>query len=154
MSYEIELLEVSARPVLAIRTRTPAEGLPQKLGVCYHAIGQYLGELGEKMAGAPFIAYYNLDMQDLDVEIGFPVQVELDGRGDILAGHIPGGRAVSCIYRGPYGDMEPTYNAMMEWMAERNLEPTGVAYEFYIDDPAEIPMEQVRTQIYLPLKAA
>jgi len=29
-----------------------------------------------------------------------------------------------------------------------------VAYEFYIDDPAEIPLEQTRTQIYLPLKAA
>ena len=36
-------------------------------------IAQYLAEQSEQPAGAPFVAYYNMDMQNLDVEIGFPV---------------------------------------------------------------------------------
>ena len=150
MTNEIDLLDVGPRPVLAIRLRTPVDELPGKLGECYHKIGKYLGEIGGQMAGAPFVAYYNLDMQDLDVQIGFQVSGQLPGRGDIEAGHIPGGQAVSCIYQGEYS---ATYQAMNDWIAEKGLEPTGVAYEFYIDDPAQVPMERVRTQIYLPLKS-
>ena len=91
------------------------------------------------MAGVPYAAFYNMDMRDLDVEIGMPVSRELPGRGAIQSGHIPGGKAASGINTGPYRDMEPTYEALAQWMAERGLEPTGVAYEFYIDDPAQIP---------------
>ena len=153
MTYNFELLEGIARPVLAVRVRTSLEGIPQKLGESYGVIGEYLDELGESMAGAPYAAFYNMDMQDLDVEIGMPVSRELPGRGAIQAGHIPGGKAASGINTGPYREMEPTYEALAQWMAEKGLEPTGVAYEFYIDDPAEIPQKVVRTQIYFPLKA-
>ncbi len=154
MSDNFELLDISPRPVLAIRVRTPLEGIPQKLAESYGAIGQYLGELGEEMAGAPYAAFYNMDMQDLDIEIGMQVSRELPGRDTIQAGHIPGGKAASAIYSGPYSKMEPTYEALAKWMAERNLEPTGVAYEFYIDDPAEISQNEIRTQIYFPLKTS
>lgn len=154
MSYEFEILTTSPRPVLAIRVRTPVEGMPQKLGESFGAIGHYLAEVGGQMAGAPYAAFYNMDMQDLDVEIGFPVQGQIPGRGDIQASHVPGGQAASGIFTGPYSEMEPAYEAIAKWMTEKGLEPTGVAYEFYIDDPAETPMEKVRTQIYFPLKAS
>jgi effector-binding domain-containing protein len=152
MSDNFEVLEVSPRPVLAIRVFTPLEGIPQKLGESYGAIGQYLGELGEEMVGAPYAAFYNMDMQDLDIEIGMQVSRELPGRDAIQAGHIPGGKAASAINIGPYSKMEPTYTALAQWMTEKGLEPTGVAYEFYIDDPAEISQKEIRTQIYFPLK--
>ena len=153
MADNFELLEVTPRPVLGIRVRTPLEGIAQKLGESYGAIGEYLGELGEPMVGAPYAAFYNMDMQDLDVEIGMQVSRELPGRETIQAGYIPGGKAASAINTGPYRAMEATYEALAKWMAENGLEPTGVAYEFYIDDPAEIPQKDIRTQIYFPLKA-
>jgi effector-binding domain-containing protein len=154
MADDFEILEVTPRPVLSIRVRTTFEGIPQNLGESYTAIGQYLGELGEPMVGAPYAAFYNMDMKDLDIEIGMQVSRELPGRGTIQAGHIPGGKAASAIHIGPYSKMEPTYEALAKWMAENGLDPTGVAYEFYIDDPAEISQKEIRTQIYFPLKAA
>ena len=152
MAKDFEILEVVPRPVLATRVRTPVAGMGQKLGESYVAIGRYLEELEEEIAGTPYAAFHNMDMQDLDVEIGFPVSHELPGRGSIQAGYIPGGKAASAIHIGPYLKMEPTYEALAEWMAENGLEPTGVAYEFYIDDPADIPQKEIRTQIYFPLK--
>jgi len=45
-----------------------------------------LNELGEKPLEAAFAAYYNMDMENLDVEMGFPVAKPLAGRGEIKAG--------------------------------------------------------------------
>lgn len=152
MSYQCKLKEWSTQPTLAIRTRTAVQDLPQVLGETYHAIEEYLAELGEQPAGPPFTAYHNMDMQDLDVEIGFPVPRELPGRGDIQAGHLPEGKVATHLYIGPYSDMEPAYDALSQWIQENGYEPTGVAYEFYLSDPAETPPEEHQTQIVYPLK--
>ncbi|MGD1993309.1 MAG: GyrI-like domain-containing protein [Anaerolineae bacterium] len=151
MSYKCKVEERSAQPTLAIRTRTSVEHLPKILGQSYGAIGQYLGELGEQPVGPPFSAYYNMDMQDLDVEIGFPVARELPGRGEIQAGEIPGGRMATCLYTGPYSEMEPAYDALTRFIEENGYQPTGVAYEVYLSDPDETPSEALQTQILFPL---
>ncbi len=71
MLYKCEIYEQVAQPTLTIRTHTPVAKLPQVLGESYGAIGQYLGRLGETPGGAPFVAYYNMNMEDLDIEVGF-----------------------------------------------------------------------------------
>ena len=152
MSYACELKEQAAQPTLAIRTRTSVQDLPRRLGESFGAIAQYLGELGEHPTGAPFSAYYNMDMENLDVEIGFPVSRELPGRGDIQPGEIPGGKAATLLYTGPFSEMEPAYDALSQWMAENGHEPTGVAYEVYLSDPDEVPPEELQTLIMFPLR--
>ena len=153
MSYECEVKERSAQPTLAIRTRTAAENLGHVLGEAYGTIMQYMGELGKQPVGAPFAAYYNEDMEDLDMEIGFPVGRELPGRGEIQAGEIPGGRVATCLHTGPYGDIGPAYEALVEWMEEKGHEPAGPAYEFYLNDPEEVPSEELQTMIMFPLRS-
>ena len=151
MSYQCQVKEQAVQPTLAIRTRAPVQELPSALGDEYCAIAQYLGELGEQPAGPPFVAYYNQDMQDLDLEIGFPVSGELPDRGDIQAGEIPGGKVATCIYTGPYGGIGLAYEALSHWMEENGYQPTGVAYEVYLNDPDETPPEELLTRIMFPL---
>ena len=69
MNCKFELTEQPAQPVLSVRTRTSVGNLPQALGKAYGAIIQYLNEIGEQPLEAAFAAYYNMDMEDLDVEI-------------------------------------------------------------------------------------
>jgi len=102
MQYKIELQEQPAQPVLSVRARAAVGDLPQVLGNAYGAIMLYLGELGIHPSGAPFVAYYNMDMQNLDIEIGFPVSDILPEKNDIKTGEIPAGKQVSCIHKGPY----------------------------------------------------
>ena len=54
MSYECEIREQPAQPVLSIRTRSSAENLPKVLGESYLAVADYLRELKEKAVGPPF----------------------------------------------------------------------------------------------------
>ena len=122
------------------------------MGQAYGAIAQYLGGLGERPAGPPFTAYYNMDMQDLDVEIGFPVSRKVAGEGDILACELPAGKIATCIHVGPYSELTPAYTALSEWTEAQGYEATGVAYEFYLNDPTQTPPEELMTQIVFPLK--
>ena len=153
MSYNFEVKEQAAQPVLSIRTRSSVENLPQIIGKSFGEIAGYImGELQEQFAGPPFTAYYNMDMQDLDVEIGFPVFKKLPDKGDIKASEIPAGKVATYLYTGPYSEMEPAYKALSEWIQQKGYEVTGVAYETYLNDPAQTPPEQLQTQIAFPLK--
>ena len=152
MPYPCELKEQPAQPTLAIRTRASVEELEHVLGEAYGTIGRYLEELEEPCAGPPYTAYYNEDMQDLDIEIGFPVAHELPGRGEIQAGEIPGGKIATCLHTGPYDQVGPAYEAISRWMEENGYEPAGPAYEIYLNDPEEVPPEELQTLIMFPLK--
>jgi hypothetical protein len=44
---------------------------------------------GEQPAGPAFVAHHNMDMQNLDIEQGFPVSKPLPAKGEIQPGEIP-----------------------------------------------------------------
>lgn len=154
MSYQCDLKEQPAQKTLSIRTRAAVQDLSQVFGQGYGQIAQYLGELGEQPMGPPFAAYYNMDMENLDLELGFPVARDLPGRGEITPGQIPGGQMATCLYTGPYDDIEGAYTALTHYVEENGYQTTGVAYEFYLNDPTETPPAELQTQINFPLKSS
>lgn len=148
---DIMLLEQPEVPTLAVRTRTRVQDLPLLIGKTYGSIAAYLGELGHHMAGIPFVAYHNMDMQDLDVELGFPVAQKLPGKGDIRSGAIPAGLNVACLYQGAYSGLQGPYGEMAAWIQERGFVASGVAYECYFNGP-EVGENLLLTQIMMPVK--
>lgn len=152
MAYTFDVVETQAQPALAIRTVTSVDSLPQEIGKAYGAVLAYLKERGEQALGPAFVAYHNMDMQKLDVEMGFPVAKETAGNGDILATHIPAGKRATCMYKGPYKGMASTYEAMTKWMSDNGHVPTGVVYEFYYNSPADVPESELLTKIEFLLK--
>jgi len=153
MSYQCEVKEQPTQKTLSIRTRAAVQDLPQVFGAGYGQIAQYLGQLGEPPIGPPFAAYYNMDMADLDVELGFPVARTLPGRAEIKAGEILGGQVATCLYTGPYSDIASAYEALSQWMKDQGYEASGVVYEFYLNDPAQTPPAELQTQIVFSLKS-
>lgn len=149
---QYDLQEKAAQPVISTRTRCAVGDLPTVLGAAFEAIMSYLGELGVAPVGAPFVAYYNMDMQDLDIEIGFPVPAKLNGKDQMQAGEIPAGKRLSYLYKGPYSQMEPTYIGIMDWMAANGHIWSGVSYEFYFNSPLDTPETELLTEIVLLLK--
>lgn len=152
MTYECEVVELSAQPTLTIRTTTSVQNLPLVLGKVYETIADYLQEMGEQPAGPPYAAYYNMDMQNLDVEAGFPMSGRLSGRDDIKVSEIPSGKVATCLHVGPYSEIEPAYNTLFQWINDNGYEATGVALEMYMNDPGQTPPEKWKTQVILQLK--
>jgi len=150
MTYQCEIKDQAAQPTLSLRTHAAVGQLPQVLGQTFGAIMQYLGELGEQPVGAPFVAYYNMDMQNLDIEIGFPVSHPLPDRGELKYGALPAGKIATTMHIGPYDSIAPAYDALTQYIQANRYTPTGVAYEIYFSDPAT-PPDKIQTQIVFPL---
>ena len=144
-----EILKKREQPTLFIRDKTKVEDLPMLIGEKYGKMAAYLEELGEYLSDVPYVAYHNMDMQNLDVEIGFPVAKALAGKGEIQAGIIPAGMIAFCMYRGAYHEIEPVYDEMVQWMAENNHRPIGTVYEHYYND-YEFSESELLTMIVMP----
>jgi effector-binding domain-containing protein len=151
VDYTFELLDRPAQPALVIHTRASVRNLPQILGQAYGDIMRHAGQVGAQPSGAPFVAYRNMDMDDLDLEIGFPFAQPVAGGGQVLAGEIPGGQAVTCVHVGPYDELHAAYDALHDWMTENGHAPAGAAYEFYLNDPQTTPPAELRTQLLQPI---
>jgi effector-binding domain-containing protein len=93
-----------------------------------------------------------MDTEDLDVEIGFPVARALPANGEMHPGQMPAGRYATCVWTGPYDQSAPAYEALTQYISEQGCEPTGLVYEFYLNDPGEVPPDQLQTEIVFPLK--
>jgi effector-binding domain-containing protein len=152
MSYKFEVIETSEQPALSVRTVTSVDRLPAEIGRSAQVVIDYLNEVGEQPSDALYVAYYNMDMQKLDVEIGFPVKKVLEGRGEVCKGTVPAGKKATCMYKGPYKEMEPAYGAMSKWMEENGHQPTGIMYEYYYNSPDEVPESELLTKIVYLLK--
>lgn len=138
--------------VLSIRSKTTLQDLPLLVDSAYQKIVSYLQELGETATGAPFTAYHSMDVDNMDVEIGFPVSKPLPEKDDIKHRIIPKGKVLSCSYVGPYSGLSDPYGEMFGWIADNDYEPTGVVYEYYYNSPNEVPEEELITKIVIPLK--
>ena len=147
----IELLNCPDQPALTIRTRTSVDKLSVMIGFGYDRLAAYLGTLGEHMSNMPFVAYHNMDMADLNVEIGFPVPSPLAGNGDIHYAPVPGGLRAFCMYLGPYSEMAPVYNEMAVWIIKNGFTAVGTSYEYYFNGP-DCPEDQLLTQIVMPVR--
>ena len=145
-----EILQKREQPTLFIRTKTSVENLPSLIGESHGKMAAYLEEIGEYLSEVPYVAYYNMDMQNLDVEIGFPVGKALSGKEDIQAGFVPAGKVVCCMYRGAYSEMEATYGEMAKWIEDNNYKPVGSVYEHYYNGPG-FPESEMLTMIVMPL---
>ncbi len=148
---DLEIIELPDQLAICIRARTRLEQLPALIGESYHRILQYMGECGLVPNAAPFTAYFNMDPQDLEVEMGFPVSREVPGEGDILSVRIPATRAIVATHHGSYSTLTETYAAMNHHLSQQGLEAVGSAYEYYMTGP-EVPENDHLTRIVLPLK--
>lgn len=151
MDYKIEKIQTDDQPVFCIRTTCRVDELPQIIGKSYGQIMQVLAKYGEQASGAPYVAYFNMDMQALQVELGFPVSKPLAAQGEVVPGSIPGGTKLTTLYTGPYDKMVPAYEQLGQYAKDNGFEPNGVAYEYYLTGP-ETPIDQHQTRIVFPLK--
>lgn len=152
MSYKCELVVLKAQKTLCIKTRSDVAILPEVIGKTYYALTQYMGKVGVNPSGIPYVGYFNMDMTDLDLEIGWPVAADVPEEGDIKMGVIPAGKYATTLHKGSYSKMKAAYTALMQYMEENKLEGSGIGYEHYVNDPDKTPEDELETKIFFQIK--
>lgn len=143
----MEIKTRQEQPTASIRLRTPQSKLKEELGPAFGEVAVLLGKQGSRPAGSPFAVYYNMDMNDLDVEIGFPVAGPVRADGRMKPSALPGGRTAMATHKGPYETFEATYGALTAFMQKSKVQPQGMCYEIYLNDPASVKPEDLVTKI-------
>jgi len=152
MSFKYEIKEQKAQPVASIRTRTSLSQLPDTIRKSYQDISTHLEKTGVICSGAPFAIYYNMDINDIDVELGFPVAKNIIEKNEIKNSRIPAGKVLLFTHIGPYNELEKTYGNAMNWIKENTITATGTVCEIYLNDPATTPPSDLETEIRFYIK--
>lgn len=152
MIGEVTVREIETQPVLGIRTKTAAEEAGDLFMPAFAKVWRYLEDLGVKPSGMPFMRFYEFGDDTLDAECGITLAEPLPGSGEIQAGWLPGGRAVTVSYFGPYEQLPEAHAAVQAYIVEYGLQRTEPPWEFYMNGPEEEPdSAKWQTDIFYPV---
>ena len=56
------------------------------------------------------------------------------------------------MHKGPYEDCGATYGKLFAWLQKNGKRMNGPTREVYLNDPREVPPEEILTEIYAPIE--
>jgi effector-binding domain-containing protein len=150
----VVIIEFPEQPALCMRFRTSMDRIGDDVGNAYGTIFTYLGKVGAEPAGPPLALYYDMEMKpdDIDMEVCVPVAAEMPGEGEVAGRMLEGGKFASIMYKGPYDQIGPAYDALFAYLTENALSMAGPSRELYLTDPAQVesPADNI-TQVVFPI---
>ena len=121
----------------------------------FKSVYAYLDKQGIQRSGPPMTIYTEFDDTEFQFQAAVPIaEAPKDPpKGDIAVGQTPGGKALQFAYSGSFHQMEDTiYNAIPEYLDEKQLDPSGTFIEEYQTDPVTTPEDKFDISIYVMLK--
>ncbi len=155
-----EIRDLMPHPTAAVRLRAPTLKLSELFDLHLPNIADRLGDMGVDPAGPPYARYHGYDPDEVDVEIGIPVDRPVPNvrplgeaeEGEMAAGELPGGPAAITVHMGPYEGLPQTYDRLRDWIHAQGRDEGPAPWESYVDDPTEVDdVSQLRTEVCWPL---
>jgi effector-binding domain-containing protein len=152
--------EREPQPVLSIRGTVELAQLTEAQGNNLRELWSSIHRRGMKPAGPPFVRYHTFGETETDLEVGLPVSEPSSGEGQVAAGELPGGSAITTWHIGSHDGLGDAYARLDAWLKENERKADGAAWEVYtwIDsgqepDPSAWPApSEWRTQLVQPIK--
>ena len=145
------------QPQIAVAIKRTGINMDQIAAVmeeAYPKVMAFFAEQGKEYAGVPYCAYMNgnEDYSLFDIELGIPIAEPVAVQGELFMSRNCEGKAITTTYQGPYKGVEAAYVALMNYAKENSLELTGVYYDYYLNNPADTPENELLTQVVFPIK--
>jgi effector-binding domain-containing protein len=120
----------------------------------FKAVNGYLAKQGIKPVGPPMTIYTSTNDTSFQFQAAVPVaEAPKDApSGDLAIGKTTTGRAFKFIHRGSYDDMDTTYDAITNFLDEKQLDATGLFVEKYLTDPVTTPDDKLVVEVYVPVR--
>ena len=120
----------------------------------FKTVNAFLAKQGIKPDGSSMTIYTSTDDTSFQFQAAVPVS-ELPAdppKGDIAAGKSPSGRAFKFVHHGSYDAMDSTYEAITNYLDDKQLEAKDLFIEEYVTDPVTTPEDKLVVNIYVPIK--
>ena len=134
----------------------------------YHRISEAFARLGELAGRAGLIhgkprmlaLYYDDPELTPEAELRSDAAVVVPDHAALPPGldehRLPAGRYACTLHLGSYEQLGDTWSRFMGQWLPRSGERVGegTSFEIYVNNPSEVPREQLRTELHIPLAAA
>ena len=139
MDIGIQIRECKPQKIAAIRAKTTINKVTPKVVQLLQETADYLESIGVEPTGPGFGVYYEVGAFLVDVEVGYPVDVDVEGNGRVQPNSIPGGKCAVAQYNGPHEQIADAHRAVHSWMHNNDVQASGEpAREVYLTDLREI----------------
>lgn len=152
-------IDLPAVPLAVVRhTGVRMDQLASLFDRTFQALGEQFAT-GGLVPNGPAVAIYRGDpAATLDLEIGCPV-VATPGEPiaaedlTIVASVLPSGPALASTHLGSYDGLADAWGGLAAQATQQRAALSGVWIESYVSDPSNTPVEQLRTDLLLPLSS-
>jgi effector-binding domain-containing protein len=151
-SYTIEVQQLEPQMVVGIRAITTQADIASTFTTLAAEIAEFLKEHDVSPVGAPYVRYFHVGADRVDMEVGVKVSGEIEGNARVEIGELPGGAVATTVHTGPYEGLVDAYAALIEWIRDNGRKETGSPWEVYAINPEGDPgSDQWQTQIFWPI---
>jgi effector-binding domain-containing protein len=149
-----EEVTLEAKPMVLVKGTATWETAFETLTDALKTVSTYLDKQGAKAAGSALVIYTGTDDKGFQFQAGIPVAAETKAppKGDLSLGKSPDGKTLKFVHRGSYDSMDTTYEAITNYLDEKQLEAKDMFIEEYVTDPLKTPEDQLVVNVYVPLK--
>jgi effector-binding domain-containing protein len=146
---------LTPRTIIYMKGNGSWDNALETLQDAFKSVYAFLDKQGIARTGPPMTIYTEFDDTNFTFQAAVPIteQPKDPPKGDMAVGQTPGGKALRFAYKGSFHQMEDTiYNAIPEYLDEKQLEPSGTFIEEYQTDPVTTPEDQFDISIFVLLK--
>jgi effector-binding domain-containing protein len=146
---------LTAKTIIYMKGSGNWDNALETLQDAFKSVYAFLDKQGIQRAGPPMTIYTEFDDTNFQFQAAVPIaEAPKDPpKGDIAVGQSPIGKALRFAYKGSFHQMEDTiYNAIPEYLDEKQLDPSGTFIEEYQADPVTTPEDKFDIQIFVLLK--
>ena len=155
-SLESQTVELAARPALTLRGEAPLDDAQKAIAEALGKLNAAAGKVGVKPSGKPIAVFSETSDKAIRFEAMLPLETAPEGKGKleggVEAGLTPAGKALKFEHRGPYEDIESTYEAITAFLDEKGLDTKDRFIEEYVSDLADSEDEEGEVDIYIFVK--
>lgn len=135
LTYDIATKQIRAHRYAAVRAKTTLDKVPAKVVQLLGETVDYLDSQDIKPTGPGFGVYYSVGDFLVDLEVGYPIDDEIEGNDRVRGGELPTVTALFTTYEGPHKLIPEAHRAVQMWMHEKGVSASAEPVrEIYLTD--------------------
>lgn len=155
-SLESQTVELAARPALTLKGEAPLDDAQKAIADALDKLNAAAAKAGVKLSGKPIAVFSETSEKAIRFEAMLPLEKAPEGKGKleggVEVGATPAGKALKFEHRGPYEDIESTYEAITAFLDEKGLDTKDGFIEEYLSNLADTEDEEGEVDIYIFVK--